>query len=91
MVAASVEIPATVPGPAGPATDPRRVVTPLDPIRVEELLSKYGLLGAWSHIIVGLCKGFDVGIREQLSRSYIFRQSQFLSIRSRVHYFIYSQ
>lgn len=52
--------------------DPRRVVSPLDPYRVEQLLCKYGLLDGWSHIIDGLRVGFDVGIREQPVRTLIF-------------------
>ena len=31
--------------------DPRCVVTPLDPGRVEELLCRYGIISAWKHVI----------------------------------------
>jgi hypothetical protein len=62
MAAASVEGLAMALAAANPNPDPRKVVTPLDPNRVEELLCKYGLISTWNHIIVGLCEGFDVGI-----------------------------
>jgi hypothetical protein len=77
MAAASVERPAMVLVAANPNPDPRKVVTPLNPNRVEELLCKYGLISTWNHIIVGLHEDFDIGIREQLSCLYIFPQSQF--------------
>ena len=74
---------------SGHTPDPQRVITPLVPDQAEELLRKYGIIDTWHHIIVGLQEGFDVGIQEQLSRSYIFQQSQFIPIRSRLHHFIY--
>ena len=42
-------------------------------------------------MIVGLREGFDVGIREQLSRSYIFRQPCFVTIRPGLHHLVYSR
>jgi hypothetical protein len=78
VAAASVGEPAMVLAAANPNPDPKKVVTPLDPNWVEELLCKYSLISTWNHMIVGLREGFDVGIREQLSRLYIFPQSQFL-------------
>ena len=69
--------------------DPRCVVTPLDPDRVEELLYKYDLFPTWKHIITRLHEGFDVGIWEHLSSSYIFRKPQIISVRPRLYYFIY--
>jgi hypothetical protein len=77
MAAASMEGLAMVLAAANPNPGPRKVVTPLDPNQVEELLCKYGLISTWNHIVVGLHEGFNVGIREQLSCSYIFPQSQF--------------
>jgi hypothetical protein len=59
---------ATEPVAAKCLPDPRHVVTPLDPNRAEELLCKYDLISDWNHIITGLREGFDIGIREQLSR-----------------------
>ena len=42
------------PGVADHIADPRRVVTPLVPDWVEELLCKYGIIDTWCHVIVGL-------------------------------------
>jgi hypothetical protein len=72
MVAAFAESPVMELDLASPTTDPRHVVTPLDPNRAEELLCRYDLQDTWTHVIVGLREGFDIGIREQLPRSYIF-------------------
>ena len=63
MRAASVEQPTTV-QPAATECDPRKVVTPLDPGRVEACLRDLGLLEKWAHIVDGLRRGFDVGARE---------------------------
>jgi hypothetical protein len=81
MAAASVEGPAMALAAANPNPDPRKVVTPLDPNQVEELLCAYGLISTWNYIIVGLHESFTVEIREQLSCSYIFPQSQFFLSR----------
>ncbi|KAK7029111.1 hypothetical protein R3P38DRAFT_2525085, partial [Favolaschia claudopus] len=62
------------PAPVAPAsapTDPRQVITPLDALRVQEVLREYDLLNDWSHIISGIQNGFDVGVREHLSHSII--------------------
>ncbi|KAF7337759.1 hypothetical protein MSAN_02249700 [Mycena sanguinolenta] len=62
---------ALVPHLAATLPDPRIVITPLDPIKVEEVLCTYNLLDDWSHIVFGLRYGFDVGVREHLSHSII--------------------
>jgi hypothetical protein len=67
-VVSSITVPITAKSPP----DPRCVVTPLMPDQAEELLCIYNLISDWSHIIVGLREGFDVGIQKQLSCSYIF-------------------
>jgi hypothetical protein len=64
---ASVATSTMVLAAAKPNPDPWHVVTPLDADQVEKILCKYSLSSDWNHIIVGLCEGFDVGIREQLS------------------------
>jgi hypothetical protein len=89
MAAASVEGLAMALAAANPNSDPRKVVAPLDPNQVEELLCKYGLISTWNHIIVGLCEGFDIGIREQLSHLYIFPQSQFFLSRLEIYFILY--
>jgi hypothetical protein len=71
--------------------DPRRVVTPLDPNRAEKLLRKYDLISDWNHVITGLREGFDIGIREQLSCLYIFRQSFILAIRPGLYLLVHSR
>jgi len=91
IVAVSVANPAMVPEAARLVPDPRCVVTPLNPDCAAELLRKYNLSSVWNHVIVGLREGFDIGIREQISRSYIFRQPLILSIRPRVHFLIHSR
>lgn len=49
---APTSAPALPAAPAPPVTlDPRVVVTPLDPTRLEEVLCKYNLLDEWSHIV----------------------------------------
>ncbi|KAG2158082.1 uncharacterized protein EDB93DRAFT_1246567 [Suillus bovinus] len=50
-LAASAEIHHTEPAIARPVSDPRSVVTPLNHIRLEELLCKYGIFDDWCHII----------------------------------------
>ena len=61
MVVASAGNPAMVPDPASPIADPQCVVTPLNP-SPEEILCKYNLTDAWTHIIVGLREDFNTGI-----------------------------
>ena len=90
-VAASAVNPAMVLETARPRPDPRRVVTPLSPDRAEELLCKYDLISDWSHVILGLREGFDIGIQEHLSRSYIFRQSFLLTVRSGLYIIVHSR
>jgi hypothetical protein len=89
MAVASAVNPTTVQAVANLTPDPRRVVTPLNPDRAEELLCKYGISSPWRHVIIGLHEGFDIGICEHLSRSYIFRQSHLVSIRPRFYHIIY--
>lgn len=67
VAAVSVMKPAMVLEAADPMLDPRCVVTPLDPNRVEEILCKHSILASWSYIIDGLHEGFNVGIHKQLS------------------------
>ena len=55
---------ATTAQPAVTECDPRKVITPLDPSRVEACLRDLGLLEKWAHIVDGLRHGFDVGVRE---------------------------
>jgi hypothetical protein len=61
MAAASVASPTMALAVANPPSDPRHVVTPLDPDQAEELLRKYNLVQYWGHVITGLREGFDVG------------------------------
>ena len=91
IVAVSAANLAMEPEAARLVPDPRRVVTPLNPDRAAELLRKFNLLSVWNHVIVGLREGFDIGIREQISRSYIFRQPLILSIRPKVHLLVHSR
>jgi hypothetical protein len=86
-----VENPVTGLVPANPVPDPRVVVTPLSPDRAEEILCKYGLYGDWKHIIIGLRKGFDVGIKETPPRTYIFRQPCFVTFRSQFYTLVHCQ
>lgn len=62
MDAASAESLCMVPVAAKLADDPRVVVTPLDHLRVEQLLRKYGIFDNWRHIVDGIHNGFNVGI-----------------------------
>jgi hypothetical protein len=91
MAAASAVNLTTAPEAANRTPDPRRVVTPLDPGRAEELLCRYGIISAWKHVIAGLREGFDVGIREQLTCSYIFRKSHLNSARPGLYNLVYSE
>jgi hypothetical protein len=88
-VAASVEIPRTAQAIARPRPDPRRVVTPLNPDKVEKVLHNLALFNSFRHIIVGLREGFDVGIRGLLPRTYLFRQSQIILSRPRFYLLIH--
>lgn len=72
MDVVSVESVVMGPEAATPMSDPRHVVSPLDPDQAEELLCKYDLIVDWNHVIVRLHEGFDVRIPEQLSHLYIF-------------------
>ena len=56
-----------------PALDPRRVVTPLDPDKIECLLKDLGILEQWAHIVHGIRHGFDVGIREPVTKTRTFQ------------------
>ena len=64
--------PTTVREPAKPEPHPRQVITPLNPACTEALLRTYNILPQWQHIIDGLRHGFDVGILENPSHTYIF-------------------
>ena len=54
MDVVSVESVVMVPEAATPMSDPRHVVSPLDPDQAEELLCKYDLIVDWNHVIVRL-------------------------------------
>lgn len=73
MAAHSVVETATVPPPAPDATDPRRVVSPLDPDKVERLLHDLNILDHWQHVVEGLRSGFDVGVDTPLTRTFTFK------------------
>lgn len=60
-----------VPMPA-PASDPRRIVTPLRVDAVERTLLELGLADQWAHVVRGLRHGFDVGIREPVLSTLVF-------------------
>ncbi|KAJ3718531.1 hypothetical protein C8R42DRAFT_148112 [Lentinula raphanica] len=66
--------------------DPRIVVTPLDPVKVERLLGVLGLDEDWADVVRGLREGFDVGVRGTLSRSYLFRESFIFFTRHFIHF-----
>ncbi|KAJ7598156.1 hypothetical protein C8J56DRAFT_1020171 [Mycena floridula] len=54
---------ATVPIGAHPAaqdSDPRKVVTPINPIALHDCLVRFGLLDDWSHMVTAIRNGFDV-------------------------------
>ncbi|KAH9902524.1 hypothetical protein C8Q73DRAFT_661559 [Cubamyces lactineus] len=70
MAAASVAQRPTVQASA-PWPDPRRVVTPLDPDALEQMLNNANILPQWSHIIRGIQEGFDVGITEPITKMVI--------------------
>ena len=53
-------------------SDPRQVVTPINTIKTEALLHSLNLFYKWSHVIVGLQNGFDVGIYNHSSHTMIF-------------------
>ncbi|KAJ7018794.1 hypothetical protein C8F04DRAFT_1149944 [Mycena alexandri] len=89
MGAVSAAVTLTVPVVAPPRPDPRRVVSPLDPAKTENLLRQLGLYESYRHIVVGLREGFDVGIRGLLPRTYLFRQSQILFCRPYLHFFLH--
>ncbi|KAG2339793.1 hypothetical protein BDR05DRAFT_1003120 [Suillus weaverae] len=42
--------------------DPHTVVTPLDHLKVEDTLRKYGIFNDWCHIVNGIHDGFNIGI-----------------------------
>lgn len=67
--------PATEPGSAdvGSDSDPRRVVTPLNPDKVEALLRDLHILERWRHVVDGLRSGFEVGVDVPLPRSFTFK------------------
>ncbi|KAG1759289.1 hypothetical protein EDD22DRAFT_826635 [Suillus occidentalis] len=62
--------------------DPRTVITPLDHLRVEELLRKYGILDNWRHIVDGIHNGFNVGIIESPPTTQLFREPFILLAKS---------
>ncbi|KZP09832.1 hypothetical protein FIBSPDRAFT_992399, partial [Athelia psychrophila] len=86
-----VGTPVTAPEPADTPYDPRTVVTPLIPDRVEETLKIYDISKDWEHVVAGLRSGFDVGIREQPTRTYIFRESRIFPSGLKLHYIVHSR
>lgn len=72
MDAASAALPPTAQaGAAG--TDPRGVVTPLDPDSLERLLRAGGIHREWEHVIRGIRNGFDVGIHDPPRSTTLFQ------------------
>ncbi|KAG1779493.1 hypothetical protein EV702DRAFT_1195454 [Suillus placidus] len=69
--------------------DPRTVVTPLDHLRVEEILCKYDIFNDWRHIVDGIHNGFNVGITDSPFKTQLFREPFILLTQSfhnrRVH------
>ena len=57
------------------AVDPRWVMTPLNPGRIEELLQALGLFEPWKHITSGLRTGFSIGINHSLLCTRLFCKS----------------
>lgn len=57
--------------------DPRLVVTPLNADLIEEVLKSLELVDNWSEVLQGIREGFDVGIHDSPSRSYLFQESFF--------------
>ena len=90
-VAASAATPSMELVAVGQSPDPRCVITPLNAHKVELLLHKYSIYDGWSHVIAGLCSGFNVGIQGQLSCMYIFCQPQILPIVSQFHKHVHCQ
>ena len=70
--------------------DPQSLVTPLNPGRVEALLHNYSILAPWSHIIAGLCHRFNVGIRGQPLRTYLFQEPFIFQPGSCLYRFIHT-
>ncbi len=73
MVAASVPQPTMVPPPVPSLPDPRQVVSPLDPNKVEAKLHELGILAQWQHVVDDLCSGFNVGATAPIPHSLQFR------------------
>ena len=90
---ASVPVVAMEQAVAVQLSDPRCIVTLLDPSRTEVLLRDYGILDDWGHVVAGLREGFDVGVspRQPDARTYIFRESPFIYFRPQIHRRVHSQ
>lgn len=76
MHAASASIPSRVlpdaPSEQQLTPDPRKVVTPLVPAKIEAALCKYGILSNWIYVLYSISNGFDVGIRTVPPQPIIF-------------------
>lgn len=59
MAAVSAELQAMAPTPVSAVDDPQTVITPLDADSIQNMLHDLNLLDDWSHIVDGLCSGFD--------------------------------
>lgn len=73
MDAQFAEQPHTVRGAAPTSPDPRMVVTPLNPVLVEELLRELGILQQWEHVVDGLRNGFHVGADAPIASTTLHR------------------
>ena len=61
----------TEPMPVRSEVDPWKVITPLSADGLEAKLHEQGIFEKWSHVIDGICNGFDVGIKEKCSHTTI--------------------
>ena len=59
--------PAWPPGPV--PLDPRKVTTPLDVDRIEDVLRTLGILSDWQHVVDGLRRGFHVGATAPIQKT----------------------
>ncbi|ESK84194.1 reverse transcriptase ribonuclease h [Moniliophthora roreri MCA 2997] len=61
-----------VAAPTSSGGNPCKVVTPLNPGLIEDTLHSLNILSSWLHIVNGLRKGFNVGVRGTPSSSLSF-------------------
>lgn len=67
-------------------SDPRQVVTPIDPIKTRNMLHKYNLLDDSNEIVYG----FNVGIKSPPHATLLFQQPQIVYLRSRIYFKLHS-